>query len=175
MAHQGNSNQPRQDYLKWEDYFMGLAGLAAMRSKDPVTQVGACIVGPDNSIVSVGYNGMPNGDDKSFSWGKGFENNLENKHLFVCHAERNALNYARANSTDLKLCTMYVILYPCNECAKAIAQAGIKKVVYYSNKHEKKVETIAARRIFENLGISIEPYTTPNKIIVIDLDKINRT
>ena len=123
----------RKDYITWDEYFMGIAQLAAERSKDPNTQVGACIVNDEHKIVSVGYNGMPRGvKDADMPWAR--EGNfLDTKYPFVCHAELNAV--LNSNAADLSGCTLYVTLFPCNECAKAIIQSGIKRVVYHSNKY----------------------------------------
>ena len=123
----------REDYLNWEEYFMAVAKLTAMRSKDPNTQVGACIVGTDNRILSVGYNGAPNGfDDDKFPWARE-GNPLDTKYLYVCHAERNAILNFKGSRRDLENAVIYVDLFPCNECAKEIIQSGIKEVVYLSD------------------------------------------
>ena len=119
----------REDYLTWDEYFMGVAKLSAMRSKDPSTQVGACIVGNDNRILSIGYNGTPNGfDDDNFPWAReGCP--LETKYLYVCHAEMNAILNFRGSSRELEGAKIYVDLFPCNECAKLIIQSDRKSVV----------------------------------------------
>ena len=110
----------RVDYLSWDEYFMGIAKLSALRSKDPSTQVGACIVSDDNRILSIGYNGAPNGfNDDSFPWDRE-GNALDTKYLYVCHAELNAILNFRGNKRDLEGSKIYVALFPCNECAKAI-------------------------------------------------------
>ena len=113
----------KSDYLKWDAYFMGIALLSAERSKDPHTSVGACIVSEDNKILSVGYNGMPRGcSDDEYPWDRNSENELDAKYLYVCHAELNALlNYTGTNMTHAKI---YTTLFPCNECTKALIQAG---------------------------------------------------
>ncbi len=113
----------RTDYINWDEYFMGIALLTAMRSKDPSSQVGACIVSPENKILSLGYNGMPIGcDDDAMPWEREGEP-LDTKYMYVCHAELNAiLNSAHNN---LKGARVYVTLFPCNECTKAIIQSGI--------------------------------------------------
>ncbi len=123
----------RTDYLSWDEYFMGIALLSAARSKDSNTQVGACIVSNDKRIVSMGYNGMPNGcNDDVMPWER-VGDYLDTKYPFVCHAELNAiLNHG---SVSLRNCTIYVTLFPCNECAKAIIQSGISRVVYLDNKY----------------------------------------
>ncbi|CAH0719020.1 unnamed protein product, partial [Brenthis ino] len=149
----------RNDYIDWVDYFMGIAFLAAKRSKDPKFQVGACIVNKNNVIVSIGYNGMPQGHDKIFPWTKLDSTNgdsLYNKLLYVCHAELNAIT--NRNSADLGDCTLYVTLFPCNECAKLIIQSGIKEVVYFSNKKSHKTEFIASRVMFKATGVNYWQY-----------------
>ena len=119
----------RNDYLSWDEYFMGLAKLSAKRSKDPSTQVGACIVSSDNRILSIGYNGAPNGfSDEDFPWDREGEP-LNTKYLYVCHAELNAILNFRGNRKDFDGAKLYVDLFPCNECAKAIIQSGIKEVI----------------------------------------------
>ncbi|XP_059500840.1 deoxycytidylate deaminase isoform X2 [Stegostoma tigrinum] len=113
----------REDYLEWSEYFMAVAFLSAQRSKDPNSQVGACIVNPENKIVGIGYNGMPNGcSDDILPWARTGPNKLDTKYMYVCHAELNAI--LNKNSADVKGCTMYVALFPCNECAKLIIQSG---------------------------------------------------
>jgi len=141
----------RTDYLSWDEYFMGVSILSSLRSKDPSTQVGACIVDSDKKIVATGYNGAPRGiNDKDFPWSREGDF-LETKYAYVCHAELNAvLNSTRDN---LKNCTMYVALFPCNECAKAIIQSGIKKIVYLSDKYKDVPEFIAGRKLFEMAGV----------------------
>lgn len=146
------STKKRSSYLSWSDTFMAVAKVVAMRSKDPKTQVGACIVNQENRIVSVGYNGMPNGcDDDEFPWGKGSDLD-DDKHLYVCHAETNAIH--NRNTSSLKGCTMYVTLFPCNECAKHIIQSAIKQVFYLYDKDPDKKSTLAAKRMFRAAGVS---------------------
>ena len=120
-----DKNKKREDYLKWDEYFMAIAKLSAMRSKDPSTQVGACIVSSDNRILSIGYNGAPNGyNDDDFPWARDGEE-LETKYPYVCHGELNAILNYRGNRRELESSTLYVTLFPCNECAKIVIQAGI--------------------------------------------------
>ena len=158
----------RQDYINWDEYFMGIAMLSAERSKDNNTQVGACIVNTENKIVAVGYNGMPIGcNDDEMPWEREGETMLDTKYPFVCHAELNAI--LNRNSTSLKGCTLYVTLFPCNECAKAIIQSGIKKVVYYSNKYADSEITTAAAMLFKKCGIECEQYKPTGKTININL------
>uniref|UniRef100_A0A0M3HQW6 Probable deoxycytidylate deaminase n=1 Tax=Ascaris lumbricoides TaxID=6252 RepID=A0A0M3HQW6_ASCLU len=141
----------REEYLSWEEYFMAVACLAAQRSKDPVTQVGAVIVNPDLKIIGSGYNGMPNGcSDDVMPWGKDSDNPLETKYPFVCHAEMNAI--LNRNCESVKGSTIYTVLFPCNECAKLIIQAGISEVVYKRDKPD-KVEIIASKKMFDITGV----------------------
>ena len=144
------------DRVTWDEYFMTIALLSAKRSKDPSTQVGACIVDNENKVVSIGYNGMPRHcDDTKLTWEKGED--LNNKYLYVCHAEFNAILNTRDGS-HLNGCKIYVTLFPCNECAKAIIQTGIKKVIYLSDKYQDQLSTRASKRLFEVAGVEIEQY-----------------
>lgn len=146
-------SKARKDYLSWDEYFMAVAKLSAMRSKDPHTQVGACIVSNDNRILSIGYNGAPNGfNDEKFPWGRE-ENPLETKYLYVVHAERNAILNYRGSRKDLENSKIYVDLFPCNECAKEIIQAGIKEVVYLSDKYADTDETIASKKLLDSCNV----------------------
>ena len=139
----------RTDYINWDEYFMGIAMLAAMRSKDPSTQVGACIVSSDNIIISTGYNGMPKGcDDDEFPWDREGE---ETKYPYVVHAELNAI--LNANGRDLRGSRLYVALFPCNECAKAIIQSGVKEVLYLSDKYADTPVTKASKRMLSAAGV----------------------
>ena len=147
-------SQKREDYISWDEYFMAVAKLSAMRSKDPHTQVGACIVSNDNRILSIGYNGAPNGfNDEKFPWGRE-GNPLETKYLYVVHAERNAILNYRGSRKDLENSKIYVDLFPCNECAKEIIQAGIKEVVYLSDKYANTDETIASKKLLDSCNVS---------------------
>ncbi len=146
-------NKQRKDYLTWDEYFMGIAKLSAMRSKDPNTQVGACIVSADNRILSIGYNGSPNGfHDDVFPWDREGEP-LNTKYLYVCHAEMNAILNYRGSRKDLEGAKVYVDLFPCNECAKLIIQAGIKEVIYLSDKYAKTDGVIASKKLFDTCGV----------------------
>ena len=138
--------------ISWDEYFMGVALLSSFRSKDPSTKVGACIVNEDKRIIGIGYNGFPYGcHDQEFPWCKGKENELDNKYPYVVHAEPNAI----LNSTSsLKGATMYVTLFPCNECAKLIIQSGIKRVVYLEDKYHDTISNQASRKMFEAAGVS---------------------
>lgn len=146
--------EKRKGYISWDEYFMAIAKLSAMRSKDPNTQVGACIVSDDNRILSIGYNGAPNGfDDERFPWARE-GNNLETKYPYVCHAEMNAILNYRGSKKDLEHAKIYVDLFPCNECAKIIIQSGIKEVIYLSNKYANSENNIASRKLFDECGVT---------------------
>nr|WP_319203788.1 dCMP deaminase family protein [uncultured Ilyobacter sp.] len=140
----------REDYIGWDEYFMGIALLSAKRSKDPSTQVGACIVNKENKIVGVGYNGFPKGcSDDNFPWDREGEF-LETKYPFVMHAEQNAI----LNSIKkLSNCTIYVGLFPCHECAKSIIQSGIKEVVFLSDKYDGTDSNKASKMMFDSSGV----------------------
>ena len=159
----------RDNYLSWDEYFMGIALLSAMRSKDPSTQVGACIVNSEKRIQSVGYNGMPHlCSDDEFPWSREGEG-LDSKYLYVCHAELNAiLNCGLGN---VRGCICYTTLFPCNECAKAIIQSGIKEIVYMSDKYADSDSVIASKRMFDAAGVSYRRYETSN----IELPQFVRT
>jgi dCMP deaminase len=146
----------RTDYISWEKYFMEVAELSAQRSKDPSTQVGCCIVNEDNKIIAMGYNGLPNGcSDDDYPWDRDTEDKENSKYTYVCHAELNAI----CNSTSsLKGATMYVSLFPCNECAKLIIQTGIKNIVYKSDKYCGVWFDKAAKRMFESAKVSHKKY-----------------
>ncbi len=152
--------------INWDEYFMGMAKLSALRSKDPNTKVGACIVDPDHKVVSNGYNGMPRGvDETKISWNKG--EGLDSKYLYVCHAEFNAILNTR-NGAALKGCTLYVTLFPCNECTKAIIQTGIKEVVYGDDKYHDTTETTASRKMLELAGVKVRKYDGRNLDILVN-------
>ena len=155
----------REDYISWDEYFMGIAMLAARRSKDPNTQVGACIVSPDNIIISTGYNGMPKGcSDDEFPWDR---EGVETKYPFVVHAELNAI--LNANGRNLQGSRIYVALFPCNECAKAIIQSGIKEVVYLSDKYATTPSTLASKRMLNAAGVKLTQLKPTTKSITLDL------
>ena len=144
----------RNDYLNWDEYFMAIAMLSSMRSKDPNTQVGACIVGSDNRILSIGYNGTPNGfDDDTFPWER-IGDPKETKYLYVVHAERNAILNYRGNKKDLEGAKIYVDLFPCNECAKEIIQVGIKEVVYLRDIYSDTDEVFVSKRLFDTCKVT---------------------
>ena len=153
--------------ISWDEYFMGIASLSALRSKDPNTKVGACIVDDDNKVVSIGYNGMPTGlDEDQLSWNKG--EGLDSKYLYVCHAEFNAILNTR-HGEALKGCRLYVTLFPCNECAKAIIQAGIKTVIYGDDKYANTPATIASKRMMDAAGVRYYRYTYTGRRIEIEV------
>ena len=157
----------RQDYLTWDQYFMGIAQLAAQRSKDNNTQVGACIVNDENKILSIGYNGMPTGcDDDLMPWERSGDP-LNTKYFYVCHAELNAiLNYGGGS---LKGSRVYVTLFPCNECTKAIIQSGIKEIIYLSDKYANTDSTIASKRMFDLTGVKYRAYEPAGKDVTLEL------
>ncbi len=137
--------------LNWDEYFISVAVLSGYRSKDPNTRVGACIVNERKRIVAVGYNGFPYGcDDNVYSWEREGEF-LDTKYPYVVHAEANAILNA---TTQLFNCTLYVNLFPCNECAKLIIQSGIKEIVYVSDKYAHLDTTIAAKKMLDSAGVS---------------------
>ena len=146
-------NKQRKDYLNWDEYFMAIAKLSSMRSKDPSTQVGACIVGHDNRILSIGYNGAPNGfDDKKFPWNRE-GSMLETKYAYVCHGEMNAILNYRGSRKDLEGAKIYVDLFPCNECAKLIIQSGIKEVIYICDKYKDTDGVMASKKMLDECGV----------------------
>ncbi|MDU4959687.1 MAG: dCMP deaminase family protein [Sporomusaceae bacterium] len=153
-----------QDYISWDEYFMGIALLSAMRSKDPNTRVGACIVNEDNHIVSIGYNGLPAGcSDDEYPW-TGSGDTLDTKYPYVCHAELNAILNATAS---LKGCRLYTALFPCNECTKAIIQSGIKEVVFLSDKYHDTDICKASRRMLASAGVFYRQYESTGRAIHI--------
>ena len=158
----------REDYISWDEYFMGVAFLAAQRSKDPSTQVGCCIVSEDNKILSMGYNGFPWGcSDEDFPWEKTDTSPDHNKYLYSTHSELNAiLNYRGGSLEGAKL---YVTLFPCNECAKAIIQAGIKTLVYDSDKYKDTDGVVASKRMLDAAGVTYKQYEKSGRKITLDL------
>lgn len=141
----------RTDYISWDEYFMGVALLSARRSKDPNTQVGACIVNEKNKIVGAGYNGLPIGcGDDDFPWQKEGDF-LETKYPYICHAELNAI--LNNIGMDLKGCKIYTALFPCNECTKAIIQSGIREVIYLSDKYEGSDVFRASKIMLDKAGV----------------------
>lgn len=168
-CHDTHHTPARSDVLSWDDYFMSIAKLSAKRSKDPNTQVGACIVSADNRILSIGYNGAPNGfDDSDFPWSREGEP-LDTKYLYVVHAERNAILNYHGSRRDLEGATIYVDLFPCNECAKEIIQAGIKHVVYLSDKYADTDGTVASKRLMDSCGVDYRQLVPKTDEVVLDL------
>jgi dCMP deaminase len=157
----------REDYISWDEYFMGIALISGHRSKDPNTQVGACIIDNNKHIVGIGYNGLPKGcSDDEFPWTKqgGF---LDTKYAFSCHAELNAILNSRRN---LEGCTIYTSLFPCNECTKAIIQSGIVKIVYLSDKYADTDIVKASKLMLNSAGVNHVKLDAGNKQITISLD-----
>ncbi len=152
-------SEKRKEFISWDEYFMGVAMLAARRSKDPSTQVGACIVDDDNRILSTGYNGFPQGcSDDEYPWAREGDCANDTKYPFVVHAELNAiLNNRGKNLTGSRI---YVALFPCNECAKAIIQSGIREVVYLSDKYANTPSTQASKRMLASAGVRVRQFIT---------------
>jgi dCMP deaminase len=161
--------EKRRDYISWDDYFMGVALLSAQRSKDPNTQVGACIVNRQKKIVGVGYNGFPTGcSDELLPWNRA-GSFLKTKYPFICHAELNAI--LNSILRDLNSCTIYVALFPCNECAKAIIQTGIKEVVYLSDKYKDTNAARASKIMFDQAGVTLRKMKIGRKSLEIHFDE----
>ena len=157
----------RSNYISWDEYFMGIAALSAQRSKDSSTQVGACLVSQDNKILSMGYNGMPIGcPDDEMPWDRD-GGVLDTKYAFVCHAELNAI--LNNSNGSLKGARCYTTLFPCNECAKALIQAGIKEVIYLSDKYAETESVMASKKMFNMVGVKLTPYTPSNHTINLEL------
>ena len=159
----GKKNEKRMDHITWDEYFMGVAILSGMRSKDPNSQVGACIVRRDNKILSMGYNGFPIGcSDDEFPWAREGDP-LDTKYLYVTHSELNAiLNYRGGSLEGAKL---YVSLFPCNECAKAIIQAGIKTIIYAEDKYAQTPSVVASKRMLDAAGVRYYKYSRTDREI----------
>ena len=157
----------RQDYMSWDEYFMGVALLASCRSKDPNTQVGACIVSPENIILSTGYNGFPVGcSDDEYPWEREGE---QTKYPYVVHAELNAI--LNASGKSLRNARLYVDLFPCNECAKAIIQSGIREVIYLSDKYADTPATLASKRMLRSAGVTVRHLETKLSSLTLDFHK----
>lgn len=156
----------RLDYISWDEYFMGVALLAAKRSKDPNTQVGACIVDSNNVILTTGYNGFPQGcSDDEFPWDREGE---VTKYPFVVHAELNAI--LNASGKSLRGSRLYVALFPCNECAKAIIQAGVSEVVYLSDKYADTPATKASKMMLQAAGVRLTRFEPAISEITLDFN-----
>ncbi len=158
----------RNDYITWDEYFMGVALLSGRRSKDPNTQVGCCIVSEDNKILSMGYNGFPRGcSDDEFPWARDGEDPLEMKYVYSTHSELNAiLNYGGGSLKGTKL---YVSLFPCNECAKAIIQCGIIEVIYECDKYADTPAVLASKRMMKAAGVTFRKYESTGREITLTL------
>ena len=164
--------EKRKDYISWDEYFMGVALLSSMRSKDPSTQVGACVASQENKVVTMGYKGMPVGiNDDIMPWGRVGKDELDNKYLYVCHAEFNAILNSRGSVRD---CKIYVTLFPCNECAKAIIQSGIKEVIYMDDKYDGALNNLASKRLFNLAGVKYRKYEGRKiDILLKDYEKVD--
>ena len=159
-------NKKRKNYLTWDEYFMSVAKLSAMRSKDPSTQVGACIASNTNRILSTGYNGAPNGiEDKYFPWDREGEF-LNTKYPYVCHAEMNCILSYRGDNKDLENARIYVDLFPCNECAKIIIQSGIKEVIYLCDKYADTDGVKASKKMFDACGVKYKQINIDKEITI---------
>ncbi len=157
----------RQDYISWEEYFMAVAILAAQRSKDNSTQVGACIVNRDKKILSTGYNGMPVGcSDDDMPWNREGDM-LDTKYAYVCHAELNAI--LNNDGGSLKGTSLYSTLFPCHECTKAIIQSGIREIIYLDDKYYDTDDNKAARKMLDMAGVKYRKYVPSGKEITIKL------
>lgn len=157
----------RENYISWDEYFMGIAQLSGMRSKDPHTQVGACIVSGSHKILSMGYNGFPIGcSDDAFPWEREGDE-LSTKYPYVTHGEMNAILNYRGGSLEETI--LYVSLFPCNECAKAIIQAGIKKIVYDSDKYALSPSTVASKRMLDAAGVEYVQYRRTGRKIDLEV------
>lgn len=160
--------EKRKDYISWDEYFMGVAILSGHRSKDPNTQVGACIVSEDNKILSMGYNGFPTGcSDDEFPWNRDGEDPYENKYFYSTHSELNAiLNYRGGSLEGAKI---YVTLFPCNECAKAIIQCGIRTIVYANDKYSDTPAVRASKRMLDAAGVRYYKYSPSGRQVLLEL------
>jgi dCMP deaminase len=162
----------RDNAILWDDYFMAVAFLSAMRSKDPSTQVGACIVNADKRIVGIGYNGFPRGcSDDELPWARSADNEMDTKYPYVCHAEVNAI--LNKNSAEVRGCALFVALFPCNDCAKIIIQSGITEVVYLSDKYKDTVSMMASRRMLDMAKVKLRQYHPSKSSVTIDFSSIS--
>lgn len=151
-------NKKRENYLSWDEAFMSIAQIIAERSKDPSSQVGACIVSDTNRVLSLGYNGAPNGySDEKFNW-KREGDFCDTKYPYVVHSELNAILNFRGDNTALQGAKIYVTLFPCNECAKALIQAGIKEVIYLEDKYHESDSCVVSRKLFDEVGVKYRQY-----------------
>ncbi|MEG1012060.1 MAG: dCMP deaminase family protein, partial [Ruthenibacterium sp.] len=160
----------RENYISWDEYFMSVALLSAQRSKDDSSQVGACLVSRENKILSMGYNGMPTGCfDDDMPWERNAADPLKTKYMYVCHAELNAILNHASGTGSLRGARLYTTLFPCNECAKAIIQSGIAKVVYYEDKYADTDAVKASKRMLDMVGIVYEAYRKTGRMIELAL------
>ena len=156
----------RTDVISWDEFFMRVAIAASMRSKDPNTQVGACIASPDHRILSVGYNGTPQGmEDDEFPWGDD-EDPLRDKHSYVIHAEANAILNYRGRLQDMTGAIAYVTLFPCQECAKTLVQAGIGEIVYLDDKYDGTIGNQISKAVLDRCGVSYRKIELPKEAIL---------
>ena len=156
----------RSDVISWDEFFMRVAIAASMRSKDPNTQVGACIAGRDNRILSVGYNGTPIGlEDDEFPWDAS-DDPLRDKHSYVIHAEANAILNYRGSLKDMAGARAYVTLIPCQECAKTLVQAGIGEVVYLDDKYNGTEGNLISKAVLDRCGVSYRQIELPEEAVV---------
>ncbi len=164
----GSQAKKREDYISWDDYFMGVSILSAQRSKDPNTQVGACLVDRNNKIVGIGYNGFPRGcSDDELPWCRKAENINDTKYPYVVHSEVNAILNSTKKLHDAK---MYVALFPCNECSKIIIQSGVKEIIYLEDKYAETDSVKAAKRMFDMSGVKYRKLEPKRKSIQLNLE-----
>ena len=155
----------RDKVISWDEFFMRVAVAASLRSKDPNTQVGACIAGTDHRILSVGYNGTPSGiDDDEFPWDT-TDDPLTDKHNYVIHAEANAILNYRGSLKELSGATVYVTLFPCQECAKILVQAGIGEVVYLDDKYHDTIGCAISRSVLDRCGVTYRQVEVPDSVL----------
>lgn len=157
----------RKNYISWDQYFMGVAMLSAERSKDPNTQVGACIVDCNHHIISLGYNGAPTGySDDLIPWDKREGDQFKTKYVYSCHSEMNAILNAPIGVRGM---TLYVTLFPCHDCAKAIVQSGIKEIIYLDDKYEGTDSNLMSKKILDTCGILYRKYQVVGNDVTIKL------
>ena len=142
--------------ISFNDLFMSMVYLVSMKSKDESTHIGAVIVDNDNIIVSVGYNGLPRGCNDNLP----YRQKRPEKYFWFEHAERNAIYNARRS---LKGCTLYTQGIPCADCARAVIQSGIKKVVvhgpwYATNAEQWNESCLRSEKMFKETGVEVEYY-----------------
>ncbi|XP_046729050.1 deoxycytidylate deaminase-like [Silurus meridionalis] len=151
---------------KDEVYFMTVALLFAKKSPDPNTKVGACIVNQEGKIVGIGYNKMPNGcENADFPWKRGKYDDPTTKHQYVCHAELNAI--VNKTSVDVKGCTIYVTLFPCNQCARILIQSGVRNLVYLSNKRKDRPDTNVSNKLLDTAGVTCRQFTAQGDVCAL--------